>query len=52
MKYNYQNTPIPQGQRKTLNEKVLYLIDGGAGRSAGGGNAAGYQPRRQNLCVS
>ncbi len=31
MKYNYQNTPIPQGQRKTLNEKVLYLIDGGAG---------------------
>lgn len=27
MKYAYQTTPIPQGRRKEVNEKVLYLID-------------------------
>ena len=27
MKYAYQGEPIPQDKRKTLNEKVLYLID-------------------------
>ena len=26
MKYRYQTDPIPQNQRKSLNEKVLYLI--------------------------
>ena len=30
MKYTYQTTPIPQDQRKSLNEKVLYLINGGS----------------------
>lgn len=27
MKYFYQEEPIPQDKRKSLNEKVLYLID-------------------------
>ncbi|MCA5577276.1 N-6 DNA methylase [Enterocloster clostridioformis] len=27
MKYSYQEEPIPQDKRKSLNEKVLYLID-------------------------
>lgn len=29
MKYQYQQTPIPQSKRKVLNEKVLSLIDSG-----------------------
>ena len=35
MKYPYQTNPIPSGQRKALNEKVLYIIDHGGFDSAG-----------------
>ena len=35
MKYPYQTNPVPSGQRKALNEKVLYLIDHGGLDSAG-----------------
>ena len=34
MKYPYQTNPVPSGQRKVLNEKVLYLIDHGGFDSA------------------
>ena len=30
MKYQYLNEHIPQSKRKTVNEKVLYLIDSNA----------------------
>lgn len=35
LKYPYQNAPVPLSQRKTLNEKVIYLIDNGCSDSAG-----------------
>ena len=35
MKYTASQSPIPQSSRKSLNEKVLYLIDSGKAAESG-----------------